>query len=124
MAWCKLMSSLSGHNQLHCLTCTDSQVNFQGFSKGLTTLVLLQGNGIIANCDNSSFIYLDVCDSLLHNTDVVSSPTPTPTPTAAPAANPTPAAAPTVAATPAATAALTLAVTQPATAVHGVATDR
>jgi len=86
--------------------------------------VLLQGNGITANCGNSSFSYLDVCDSLLNTTDVVPSPSPTPTPTPTPAATPTATVAPTGAATPAATVALTPAVTQPATAVNGVATDR
>jgi len=79
-------------------------------------LVVLQGNGITANCGNSSFSYLDVCDSLLNTTDVVPSPSPTPTPT--------PTVAPTVAAKPAATVALTPAVTQPATTVNGVTTDR
>ena len=88
----------------------------------LIALVLLQGNGIIANCVNSSFSYLDVCDNLLNSTDVALSPSPTPTPTATLAATPMPTAAP--AATPAATVAVTPAVTQPATEVNGVATDR
>ncbi|KAL0054583.1 hypothetical protein WJX82_011192 [Trebouxia sp. C0006] len=85
--------------------------------------ISLVGNGITANCGNSSFSYLDVCDSLLNTTDVVPSPSPTPTPTPTPAATPTATVAPTGAATPAATVALTPAVTQPATAVNGVATD-
>lgn len=85
--------------------------------------ISLVGNGITANCGNSSFSYLDVCDSLLNSTDVLPSPSPTPTPTATPAATPTPTAAPTVAATPVATLALAPAITQPATTVNGVATD-
>ncbi|KAL0029738.1 hypothetical protein WJX79_006611 [Trebouxia sp. C0005] len=85
--------------------------------------ISLVGNGIIANCGNSSFNYLDICDSLLNSTDVVLSPSPTLTPSATPAVTPTPTVAPSVAATPAATVALAPAVTQPATTMNGVATD-
>ena len=83
---------------------------------------ILQGNSLTANCGNSSFSYLDICDSLLNSTDTVPSPSPTSvaTPVATPAATP----AATVTATPAATVALTPAVTTPATTVNGVATDR
>lgn len=81
--------------------------------------ISLVGNGLVANCGNSSFSYLDICDSLLNSTDVVASPSPSPSPSA----TPTPTVAPTVAATPAATVALTPAVTHPTTTVNGVATD-
>ena len=40
----------------------------------------LQGNRLTADCGNSSYVYLDICDKLLNGSDsgVASAPTPTP----------------------------------------------
>ena len=72
----------------------------------------LQGNSFTANCGNSSYAYLDICDKLLNSTDVAAASVPT----SSPAVDSPTMAAPVAAVAPA--------VTPPPADASGVATQR